>query len=147
MNLLFNAPVPRDYLTVKAQFTRELFLALKPPGVRLELKRFDGCSPGNEVHLELHSFGLTQQWKSLITKETLTESEWSFVDEGKLLPWPLKTWQHHHRVLKVNDQESLIIDDINFDCGSEALNRLMYPILWASFSVRPAKYKKFFQGS
>ncbi len=103
-------------------------------------------APGNEIHLELTTLGLKQLWRSLITEESQTEKEWSFVDEGKLLPWPLTQWRHHHRVVSLGESSSKIIDDINFECIHPGLNALMYPVLWSTFAVRPARYKKFFQG-
>ena len=146
MKLKFETIVNKNFLEIKNGFNRELFLFLKPPGVSVELERFDGCSPGNEVHLLLNTVGLKQNWRSLITAESQTEKEWSFIDEGKLLPWPLSTWKHHHRVVFLDDQSSKIIDDITYGCSPSLMGPLMYPVLWASFAVRPAKYKEFFEG-
>lgn len=146
MKLLFETVIEKDFLTIKAGFNRELFLKLKPPGVGLTLSRFDGCSPGNEVHLLINALGMKQKWISVITEELQTEKEWSFVDEGKSLPWPLATWRHHHRVVSLGETSSKIIDDISFECVYPWMNGLMYPALWSSFATRPANYKKFFQG-
>ncbi len=44
MNLHFETQIEKNFLDVKSGFNRELFLALKPPGVGLNLARFDGCS-------------------------------------------------------------------------------------------------------
>ena len=146
MNLLIETVVHRNWQDIKAGFNRDLFLSLKPPGVSLNLKRFDGCTAGDEVHLEMNTAGLKQLWISHITKDEQTESEWSFVDEGHKIPWPLKKWRHHHRVVSLDDKSSKIIDDISFECVQSWMNPLMYPVLWSSFAIRPARYKKFFQG-
>lgn len=146
MRLLFEVKISANFLKIKSLFNRDLFLSLKPVGVRMDLVRFDGCSPGNEVHLCLNSMGIKQEWVSVITSEKQNEKEWSFVDEGKLLPWPLASWKHHHRVLYLDDNSSQIIDDITFECVHSWMNALMYPVLWSTFAIRPARYRKFFQG-
>lgn len=145
MKLYFETELQTPSDKVIAGFNRELFLFLSPPGVKVELARFDGCKKGDEVHLEIHSAGLKQSWVSLITENQQTEQEWSFVDEGKKLPWPLKKWRHHHRVLRTGEKTSKIIDDINFECAL-GLSPFLYPFLWASFAVRPGRYRTFFQG-
>jgi ligand-binding SRPBCC domain-containing protein len=146
MRILFETQISLNYLKIKARFNRELFLFLKPPGVQLDLQRFDGCAPGDEVHLALNSFGIKQKWVSVMTAEKQDEKEWSFVDEGKLLPWPLINWKHHHRVLYLDDNSSKIIDDITFKCAYPWMEAMMYPVLWSTFAIRPARYRKFFQG-
>lgn len=145
MKIHFETILNRPLSEIKAGFTRELFLYLSPPGVKVNLRRFDGCSPGNEVHLEIQSPIMKQQWVSLITAENESASEWSFVDEGKVLPFPLKRWRHHHRVISLGDGTSKIVDDISFECVP-GLGPFVYPFLWLVFSVRPGRYRKFFQG-
>lgn len=147
MKLYFETTIEKNFLNIKKSFDQKLFLALKPPGVGLNLKRFDGCSPGNEIHLELISLGLTQHWISLVTAEKQDEKEWSFVDEGKLLPWPLASWRHHHRVVYLDDHSSKIIDDITYGCTYSWMNALFFPVLWSVFAIRPSRYRKFFQGT
>ena len=146
MKLRFETPISCSFARVKSGFDRNLFEALRPPWIRLKLKRFDGCSPGNEVHLEMGQFGFYQTWISHITEEKLTEKNWYFVDVGYLLPWPIKKWKHVHMVQNISEHKSLIIDDIDYDCGSKFLNVLMWPGLWISFAIRPKIYKKFFEG-
>lgn len=145
MNLYFETIVNNDLKTVKSGFNRELFLELTPPGVKVELERFDGCSPGNEVHLKIQSFGIGQKWISKITAEKSTEHEWYFIDEGVKIPWPLASWKHTHKVIAVDDKNSKIIDDINFSCTYSWMNPFFYPVLWTSFAVRPSRYQKFFK--
>jgi ligand-binding SRPBCC domain-containing protein len=90
--------------------------------------------------------GNQQKWVSVITHEMQDSGEWSFVDEGKIMPWPLATWKHHHRVVSLGDNSSKIIDDITFECAHSWMNVFMYPALWLTFAIRPHRYKKFFQG-
>ncbi len=146
MKLKFETIVPCELSVVKKGFTKDLFMALKPPFVTLNVERFDGCSAGNEVHLNLKSIGPAQKWVSHITDEQQTDKEWFFIDEGFKIPWPLAKWKHVHKVVSINDKSSLIVDDINFDCVFPWMNGLFYPVLWLSFSVRPSRYKKYFEG-
>ena len=58
MKLLFETKIDRPFLEIKSKFNLDLFVALKPPVVNLAVKRFDGCSPGHEVHLDLPALHL-----------------------------------------------------------------------------------------
>lgn len=140
--LIFKSPVKSSLTQVKEGFNLELFKALKPPIVQLDVTRFDGCKKGDEVHLSV-GLGLRVQWVSHITDDTEDSNEWSFVDEGFLLPFPLKKWHHHHRVLKDGDHAQ-IIDDISFSCGSTIVDKLMKPILYLQFVGRKSIYQKIF---
>ncbi len=146
MRLLFESIVDKPYLKVKDGFDLKLFRALKPPLVKMFVARFDGCSPGNEVHIELNTLGKKQKWISVITREMQDEKEWSFVDEGKTMPWPLAKWKHHHRVVSLDDNSSKIIDDITYQCVHSWMDMFMYPFLWLTFAIRPSRYKKYFRG-
>jgi ligand-binding SRPBCC domain-containing protein len=143
MNLIFKTPIPRNYKRVAEGFTSELFLYLTPSWLPGKLIRFDGCKIGNEVHIELGHPKL--YWVSEITDEAMTPLSWHFVDEGKVLPWPLKKWRHKHSVVKISDEESQIIDDIEYHCSNKFLEKSIYPMLYSMFSIRPARYKKFFK--
>lgn len=140
MKLLFKTPVTKDLQTVKSAFDRELFEYLAPPLIPAKLERFDGSKTGDEVHLKLGPF---QRWVSLITEDKEDPGVWYFVDEGQILPWPLKYWRHVHRV-ESTPEGSLIVDDIEFKTASTLLDKLMYPVLWQIFSLRPKRYQSFF---
>ena len=145
MNLVFKTSVKKSFEEIRDKFNRELFVELAPGLIPFNLKRFDGCKKGNEVHIQLGVPPLTQEWISLITFEETNASGWSFIDEGKVLPWPLSNWKHHHRVDRISATESLIVDDINYECSPGFLTPLMKPFLWSVFAIRPKRYKKFFK--
>jgi ligand-binding SRPBCC domain-containing protein len=105
------------------------------------------CSPGHEIHLEINTLGLKQKWVSLITEEVQSENEWSFIDEGKVMPWPLASWRHKHIVISSGAKSSKIIDDITFSCVHPWMNLFMFPALWPTFAIRPSRYRKFFRGA
>lgn len=133
--------------SVKRGFNRDLFLKLTPPGLRLDVLRFDGCRVGDEIHLVIRSLGMKQHWISLITDENSATAEWSFVDQGKRLPWPLLSWKHYHRVVTLDGKTSKIIDDVNFECIRSWMNVFLYPVLWFFFATRPMRYRKYFEVS
>lgn len=145
MKLLFKSPVPLPVQKVKDSFNRELFIRLAPPLIPFKLERFDGCVKGNEVHILLGLKPFQQHWVSLITYDGENESGWSFIDEGKVLPWPLSYWKHHHRVDRVSDSSSLILDDIEYRCSPALLSIFMKPFLWSVFAIRPRRYASFFK--
>lgn len=144
MKIYFETKVNSSIEKIKLGFNRDLFLRLKPPFVHLELKRFDGCERGNEVHLELGLPGLSQSWLSRITESYSGPDHWTFVDEGSQLPFPLKNWRHEHRVQKLSETSSAIIDSIEYSCGNPIWDRLMFGPLWLSFCVRPRIYQNIF---
>jgi ligand-binding SRPBCC domain-containing protein len=147
MKLLFETPINLPFEKVRDGFTRELFIYLSPPFISFTLKRFDGCQKGHEVHLELRPLPFWgQQWISVMTFEETNELGWSFMDEGRVLPWPLSLWRHHHRVDRVGPNQCKIVDDISFDCKPAFLAWIFWPLLWFVFSIRPRRYKKYFQG-
>jgi len=147
MKLYFETPTERPFTEIRDQFNRGRFIYLSPALVPFEIRRFDGCKKGDEIHINLGINGLTRKWVSLITFEETNAAGWSFIDEGKLLPFPLKYWKHHHRVDKISAQKSLIVDDITFECQPAFLTPVTRALLWTVFSVRPGRYKKFFEGS
>lgn len=145
MKLLFSTQVLKSSEKIKEGFTRELFQFLSPGWIPFRILRFDGCKKGDEVHIQLGLHGLSQHWVSLITFEETNASGWSFVDEGKVLPWPLIYWKHHHRVDRITATESKIVDDITFECSPAFLTPLFKPFLWSVFALRPNRYKKYFK--
>ena len=145
MKLFFETALSLPFERIRDQFGRELFTHLSAHIVPFQIKRFDGCKTGDEIHIELGTGGLRQEWVSLITFEETNASGWSFIDEGKVLPWPLKYWKHHHRVDKIGPQESRIVDDITFECSPRILAPIVKPILWSVFAMRPGRYQKFFK--
>jgi len=144
MKLYFETEVLGKLSDIKKGFNQDLFLKLKPPFMALQLDRFDGCEVGNEVHLRLGLGWPAQKWVSLITEAHEKDKEWLFVDEGKLLPFPLKKWRHEHRVIQKTDSTCVISDSIQFQGTNSLLERLIWAPLWLSFSYRPKVYLQIF---
>jgi ligand-binding SRPBCC domain-containing protein len=142
MNLMIKTRIQLNYREVMSGFTVELFEALKPPLLPLKVERFDGCRTGDEVHLKVGPF--RQQWISLITSDFDNDSECGFVDEGKVIPPPLRTWHHTHRIVNLSANECEIQDDIRYSTGLKLLDLLLYPALYLQFAIRPKAYRLYF---
>ncbi|MEM0939325.1 MAG: hypothetical protein AAF600_04320 [Bacteroidota bacterium] len=128
---------------VKKGFTEKLFLKLNPPFPPVKLHKFDGCSKGDQVILELNFFLFKQKWISDITEDGQDNQRWYFVDQGTKLPFFLKSWKHHHEVRSVNDH-TVIFDDITFSTGMFLTDLMMYPLLLGQFIYRKPIYKNVF---
>ena len=145
MKIFFRTRIRQPVSVVKNGFTQDLFMKLTPHWSNASLQRFDGCKKNDEVHITIKILGKTQSWISIITDEHEDASGWSFVDEGKKLPWPLTGWKHIHRVDRVGDMDCEIVDDIEFHTSSKYLDKLVYPVIWSTFAIRPNLYQKYFE--
>lgn len=125
-------------------FNQELFLQLNPPFPPVKLLRFDGCHTGDWVVLKLDFLLFKQEWHSYITDHSQSERHFEFVDEGKVLPFFLKRWQHRHRLegMEVGTQ---ISDRISFSSGFWLTDILLFPVLYLQFLYRKPIYKKYFR--
>lgn len=130
-----------NFSDVKDNFNEKLFRFLSPKFIPNELKRYDGNNVGDEIHIQL----LNQLWISKISEVNNLENEFNFVDIGKQLPVPIKSWHHKHRIVKLGASQVSIIDEITYDCGNTFLNNSIYPFMFAQFYARIPQYKKFFE--
>ena len=133
------APLPR----VKEGFNKDLFLQLSPPFPKVEIHFFEGSSEGDLVSLKLNFLLFKQTWTSKIVSEQLEDNFWEFIDEGTELPFFLKSWQHRHQVKVINNQ-TFIVDAIDFNSGSLVGNLLLYPGMLLQFLYRKPIYKRIF---
>ncbi|MDN3689759.1 SRPBCC family protein [Cyclobacterium jeungdonense] len=145
MKINLSTRVSQPFLKVKEGFTEDLFESLNPPFPPVKLLRFDGSSTGDIVSLELNFIFFKQVWTSEITEDQTDEKEFYFVDEGKELPFFLRSWRHKHRVVRQGVSQSLIIDEINYRAPNRLLGLLLFPVLYAQFAMRKPVYKKYFR--
>lgn len=143
MNLVLTTTVKGNYKKVMAAFDRSLFEALKPPVGRMEIVEFTGSKKGDKVHLRFHS-PIKADWISDITEDKITDDMAYFVDVGVKLPWPLATWTHRHIVKKVDEETSMIVDDITFTASNSILSLMMYPAIFMGFYPRKRIYREYF---
>ncbi|MEZ5009526.1 MAG: hypothetical protein R2753_15380 [Chitinophagales bacterium] len=144
MNLILKAPVKGNYKEVMAAFDRQLFEALKPQYGKMEIVEFTGSRKGDKVHMKFIS-PVKAEWISDIVEDDMNEDRAWFVDVGTKLPWPLATWTHRHIIEKVDDKNSMIIDDITFTCSNFILTTLLYPAIFMVFYPRKKIYQDYFE--
>jgi ligand-binding SRPBCC domain-containing protein len=146
MKILIKTTVEQDYKTVFNRFDEDLFLALKPPLLPLTLRQFDGSMEGDEVKITLGKGFLSQDWDALIVEQAESEDEIYFIDKGVKLPFFLKTWRHRHRILKLKNGKSEIIDDIEYSTPlGKPMDFLMFPVMYLQFWARKSVYKRYFK--
>jgi len=142
MKITLRTQIKRPVAEVFAGFDESLFRALNPSFMRTVIGRFDGCQVGDEVHLKLP----VGDWISLISERQVGSSECFFVDIGKRLPPPFKTWRHRH-IVRGTKEGSVIIDEIDFETNNRLMDMLLWPVLWSVFRARHPIYRRYFQGS
>lgn len=145
MRVILRTAVAPPPAIVMAGFTRELFMALAPPFPRLHLRRFDGCRTGDQVEIELDTLVTKLRWTSLITDDGVQpDGTHYFVDEGQVLPPPLRYWRHRHLLAPGPRGGCVIVDDLEYRTGFAALDALLYPAMWAQFAWRKPIYRRWF---
>ena len=135
--------VPGTVSEVFSRFDRSLFEALKPPGMPMRLDRYDGNAAGDRIHVTIGAPLLPQRWESVIVERGQSANECFFVDEGRILPFPLKYWRHVHRVRSAGEQVE-IIDDIDFRTAIRPLDPLMWLLIALMMNLRRPVYRSFF---
>ncbi len=147
MNFKISTEINRSYQFAADGFNKKLFQALAPVFPILTLERYDGEKTGDEVHISMNLLVCKQQWVSVITQGKIDkDQEIIFIDEGKVLPWPLRSWKHRHIVKKNNDNSCFVIDDVTYSTGNKFFDFLILPSLFVQFVARKNKYKKYFSG-
>lgn len=143
MNILISTPIDRNFRDAFSRFDEKLFKALKPPFVDVEVERFDGCKKGDEVHLKISVGRLkSERWISHITEFYEDSEQIYFIDVGAVIPFPLKSWKHTHRIERVSETKCMVIDDIEFTSGNAIIDRLIYPFLYSMFKHRVSIYRR-----
>ena len=132
-----------NYLDVMKHFDLDLFEALEPIGAKMEVVKFTGSETGDIVELRF-VWPIKATWISDITDHHADSKHAYFIDKGRVLPFPLKSWTHCHVVEKIDKHTSYIIDDIDFSSGHWWLDILLYLPLLLSFYPRKRVYKRYF---
>lgn len=126
------------------RFNLSLFKALAPVFPKLIVERFDGCLTGDEVHIVLET-GLTHlRWNARIVSHSITRDKHEFVDEGTILPFPLASWRHVHRI-EDTPSGSVITDHVFYKTHIFLTDILLYPFLFMTVYQRKSKYQAYFK--
>ncbi len=138
--------VKGDHREVFRQFDQNLLLQLNPPGVRLQILDFQEPDvPGGRIKLRVTILGsIRQDWENEFSQYELSDRECHFVDEGVLMPFPIRKWRHDHRILADGPGRAIINDDITFKTGFFLMDWMMFPILWLQFRYRRPIYRRKF---
>lgn len=144
MNITLKSPVKGNYKKVMAAFDLALFEALKPTYGNMEIAAFTGSKKGDKVHMKFHK-PIQAEWVSHITEDGETDQCAWFIDVGVQLPWPLATWTHRHSVEKIDEDNSMIVDDMTFTGKNFLLTLLLYPSLFLGFYPRKKVYRAYFE--
>ena len=143
MNIILKTTVKGNYKKVISAFDIHLFEALKPPTGEMEIIAFTGSQKGDKVHIRFIK-PIKADWISDIVEDQITADKAWFVDVGTVLPWPLASWTHHHIVEKIDEKNSIIIDDMTFTGKNFLFTLLLYPIIFIGFYPRKRIYKQYF---
>ncbi len=144
MKIVVETIVNQYYKRVAEGFNEDLFMALKPPLMPLELLRFDGCEKGDEVHIRLGKKPISTLWIAEIIENGRDDNEIYFIDIGKQLPFILNKWTHRHRIINKSSTETKIIDAIEYYTGFILLDFILYPLFYLQFLLRKPIYKRTF---
>lgn len=144
MQLHLQTAVRQNYKAVFDGFDESLFLKLAPPYPQVKLIRFDGSKPGDIVEIEMNIGVKKLRWTSLIVAVNVTGTEAYFIDEGQVLPFPLKQWRHKHLITAAGNG-AVIHDIISYSTGNKILDAVLYPFMLAQFSYRKPIYKRVFK--
>ena len=139
MNVTITSKVKGELDWVYSNFNEDLFRYLLPPGATLV--EFGGSRKGDIVHLKLPVAG---EWISHIIEDYQDKDKCYFVDVGRKLPFPLKSWRHKHLLIK-RGNDVRIEDRMQYSSGFILLDILLVPLMWLSFLPRKWQYKSYFR--
>jgi len=144
MKILLRTIVDCPFEQVAGNFGRELFEFLLPPRFVATLVNYEGSKPGDKIHLAF-KIPWKSDWVSVIKESENGSTYYYFFDEGKKLPFGLKIWRHHHRVMQRTENQTEITDFMYFSTRFWLLDLLAWPVLFASFFPRKRLYKQYFK--
>ncbi|MBI1183219.1 hypothetical protein GC194_03025 [bacterium] len=143
MKVILHTPVKGYYTEVMKHFNERLFLFLLPKNPLVSLEQFDGTEVGDITHIKFNK-PLNMHWISRIEEKYQNHDEACFIDEGLKMPAGLSYWRHRHIVRRVSENESLIIDDMEFKSANALTERLMKPVIYMGFKPRLKKCQAYF---
>jgi len=146
LKIRLETEVDGHYLEVIEKFDLKLFEALKPTFGKMKVEEFTGSKKGDIVRLAFLS-PVKTEWVSDIVEDGADDKEAYFIDEGRILPFPLSFWRHKHIVQKVSEGRSRIIDDMSFMGINIFFTLFLYPAIYIVFYPRKNIYRKYFGNS
>ncbi len=142
-SLHFETEVPAGFEKVKAGFNLQLLKALSPAFPKVNIGKYEGEKPGDEIHIRLDFLLFSWNWHCYIVQNSDEPGHYFFVDEGRQLPPFLSGWRHLHELTEKGNH-TLITDHISFSPGSHWPGFLVKFLLWMQFSQRKKTYIQYF---
>ena len=68
------------------------------------------------------------------------EDEIYFIDIGAIIPPPITSWKHIHRIVRTGENTCEVVDDIEYSTGYGLLDKMIYPALKCMFLLRRPVY-------
>lgn len=137
-----NTKVGKPFATVKQAFVNKdakLLKYLLPIGS--ELLHYKGIRRGAIIKVKV--FGVPCKFKVItysVGKSSLYFND--IMQEGTLLG--TKYWSHRHKIKKLSDNETVIIDEITFTSTNKYKDFILHVLFLSSFAIRSLQYKTFF---
>ena len=128
---------------VWSQFNEALLKKISPPFPQVDIKRFDGCSKGDLVILEINLLFMKVIWSSEITNSNEDSNQSVFVDEGIKVPFGINMWRHEHSIIKIDESRCYIQDFITYKTSNVFLYIIFFPFLLGMIFYRKPFYKKY----
>lgn len=145
MRIEIKTTVQQNIKSVWKQFDKNLLKKLSPPFPSAEIERFDGCSRGDEVHININFLLTHTKWISLITDHSITAKKIWFIDEGIKMPLGLTDWKHRHELTAIDKHTTEIADIIDFSTGNRLIDIALYPALYGQMLYRKPIYQYIFK--
>lgn len=143
MKITQKTEVDAPFDMVRKNFNRHLLEQLNPPGTALTIHRFDGIFAGASMHFTVTAMGISSPWEGIITQVHEGNSCWAFIDQGKLLPPGLRSWQHLHVLLRQNDS-TIVYDRVEFSGKNRFFTAVWRLGVWMMLRIRKPRYKQYF---
>ena len=142
MNINVKTSIQTDHklIDVFNLFNKEMFYELTK-NAPVKPLRYDGDFIGAEIHL-LMLFPWKDNWVSIITEKSESETVCFFVDQGKKLPFNLIEWRHTH-IIRKTDKGIIIEDEIDFKSTNMFFDRFWYFSFLPQFLLRKGQYKRY----
>ncbi len=142
MKFSMNSPVkgfsPEEIMGI---FDFSFLSELSPPMMKPEAVVYEGNRPGAKIHFRLKTPFGKKDWKGEINGYGETPDEIWFSDEGKEIPFGIKTWHHKHRLIKT-EYGTKIRDEVEVTFKNALLTPLLAPGIWLQFLYRKPLYSK-----
>jgi ligand-binding SRPBCC domain-containing protein len=144
MKLVFKTTVASPFEKVVRNFDVQLLQFLSPTFPIVKIEQYGGNQINDEIDIKLNFILFSWTWVSRITEFFEDEKKWFFVDEGIVLPPFLNFWRHKHEIETI-DNQSCIIDSIEFEAAKNWPDWLVKFLVWFQFSQRSDLYIKYFE--